>query len=239
MRNKKLRIFAGPNGSGKSTFIQELQSHFNIGVLLNADNIQERLNSHGFLDYTLYVHNPINNDTWLNFLKNNKRPSSENLRDLIFTEFHIVIKKNINGYDAAIIADFLRLFLLEGEETFSFETVFSHSSKLELIKSAQSKGFKVYYYFLCTVDPKINMQRVVNRVIQGGHDVSQDKIYNRYYKSLELLYDAFKFADRAFIFDTTFGESDMIIEKKDNEILVHSDIIPTWVNDYLLKYFDK
>ena len=230
-QNKKLRIFAGPNGSGKSTIINELQLNYNLGVFLNADEIQAKLNQNRFLDYTAYIQRPLNNSEWHSFLNQSERHPSQNLKLLQFNEFYITTKNSLDGYDAAIIADFFRLFLLDGDRTFSFETVFSHASKIELIKSAKAKGFKVYYYFICTMDPMINVQRVKNRVVQGGHDVDEERIRSRYYRSLELMFEAF-------ILDTTYEESDIIVEKKGLDIILHTDIIPTWVNEYLIKYLD-
>jgi predicted ABC-type ATPase len=63
-QNKKLRIFAGPNGSGKSTIINELQLNYNLGVFLNADEIQAKLNQNRFLDYSAYIQRPIDNSEW-------------------------------------------------------------------------------------------------------------------------------------------------------------------------------
>jgi predicted ABC-type ATPase len=238
-KNKKLRIVAGPNGSGKSTIIRELQKQYNLGIFLNADEIQFKINQNGFLDYSYYLDRTINNVDWILFLDQNDRTSSQNLRLLHFNEYHITTKNKLDGYDAAIIADFLRSFLLEEDKTFTFETVFSHPSKLDLIRSAKKQGFKIYYYFICTVDPMINVKRVKSRVLQGGHNVDFEKIRSRYYRSLQLMYDAFMLSDRAFIMDTTYEESDIIVEKNASEITLHTDIIPTWVNEYLLKHLEE
>ena len=69
---------------------------------------------------------------------------------------------------AQIIADFLRKKLLKQKERFSFETVFSHSSKLDIMKEARKNGYKVYLYFVSTESPEINKLRVESRRDQGG-----------------------------------------------------------------------
>jgi predicted ABC-type ATPase len=125
--------------------------------------------------------------------------------------------------------------MLKLDKSFSFETVMSHPSKLNYLERAKRSGFKIYFYFICTSDPAINVSRVQNRVFQGGHDVEVSKISTRYFRCLELLYDAFSLADRAFIIDTTFGDTDVIIEKNDETIKIVSSGIPEWVNDYLIK----
>lgn len=45
------------------------------------------------------------------------------------------------------------------------------------------------------------------RVAQKGHDVPEDKIESRYYRSLELLYEAAEIAYQVFFFDNS-GDGD-------------------------------
>lgn len=140
---------------------------------------------------------------------------------------------------AQIIADFLRKKLLEQEERFSFETVFSHSSKLDIMKEAQKKGYKVYLYFVSTESPEINKLRVASRRDQGGHDVPPDLIESRYYRSLNLLYEACQVAYQVYFFDNSIeGEdSDMFahfkVEKgKKYWDEINVDRVPAWFKKY-------
>lgn len=64
---------------------------------------------------------------------------------------------------AQIIADFLRKRLLQEKKRFSFETVFSHPSKLDIMRKAREEGYKVYLYFVSTESPVINKFRVQAR----------------------------------------------------------------------------
>ncbi|MEN8122683.1 MAG: hypothetical protein ABFS35_20245 [Bacteroidota bacterium] len=59
-----------------------------------------------------------------------------------------LLNKKADERLAQIIADFLRKKLLKEKKKFSFETVFSHSSKLEIMQAAIQSGYKVYLYFL-------------------------------------------------------------------------------------------
>ena len=104
---------------------------------------------------------------------------------------------------AQIIADYLRKKLLSGREKFSFETVFSHPSKLDIMRQAAEAGYKVYLYFVSTESPTINIFRVAARAEQGGHDVPPDKIKSRYYRSLDLLYEASQLVYQAYFFDNS------------------------------------
>ena len=104
---------------------------------------------------------------------------------------------------AQITARFLRETLLAARRRFSFETVFSHESNLDIMKQAVEAGYKVYLYFVSTESPEINKYRVALRVRKGGHSVPEDKIERRYYRSLGLLREASEIAYQAFFFDNS------------------------------------
>ncbi len=84
-----------------------------------------------------------------------------------------------------------------------FETVFSIPEKLDYIRQAQQSGFFIRLFFICTDDPQINIQRVVKRVKKGKHDVPQDKIIKRYYRSVAYVAEAVHYADRAYFYDNS------------------------------------
>ena len=77
---------------------------------------------------------------------------------------------------AQILARFLRECMLKEKRRFSFETVFSHPSNLDIMRQAAAAGYKVYLYFVSTESPEINKYRVKLRVEQKGHDVPENKI---------------------------------------------------------------
>jgi predicted ABC-type ATPase len=130
--------------------------------------------------------------------------------------------------------------MILSDSSFSFESVFSHESKIKEIEIAKKASFKIYFYFISTSDPSINLQRIKNRVETGGHDVPNEKIKERYYRTMNNLYIAFKLSDRAYIFDNTSEKSnnsfDFFVEKNGNNIyLSNSDLVPQWFDEYLLK----
>ena len=114
----------------------------------------------------------------------------------------------INSYFASATVDFLRQKLLERRISFTFETVMSHPSKVDLLRHAQTAGYRTYLYFIATDDPEINISRVRNRVKLGGHDVPEDRIASRYYRSLDLLLDAIRHTNRAYVFDNSSDNRD-------------------------------
>jgi len=70
----------------------------------------------------------------------------------------------------------------------------------------------------------------------GGHDVPQEKIVSRYYRSLELLPEAVKYSNRAYIFDNSSHDRQWIAQiDNGKEFTFKSENIPEWVERYLLR----
>ncbi len=96
---------------------------------------------------------------------------------------------------------------LEKGISFITETVFCHESHLAFMKKAKKAGYNVRLIYVATDSPDINVARVKKRVRQGGHNVNEEKIRSRYYRSLALLKKAVDIADTAEIRDnSTEGE---------------------------------
>jgi predicted ABC-type ATPase len=98
-------------------------------------------------------------------------------------------------------ADARRAALLASRTPFASETVFSHPSKLQLIKDSQHHGFTVALYVVALDDPTRLPARVAQRVREGGHPVPTERILARYPRTLENLAQAVNAADVAYLYD--------------------------------------
>ena len=104
---------------------------------------------------------------------------------------------------AQIEADGWRRMMLEKRQSYSFETVMSHPSKIAEMEEARSLGYDVVLFFIGVDDPQINLGRVAQRVARGGHDVPADKIVARYRRTMELLPAAACAAHRTMVYDNS------------------------------------
>ena len=104
---------------------------------------------------------------------------------------------------AAEEATRLRCKCLEEKRNFVFETVFSSPEKLEFLRRAKAEGFFIRFFYVCTSDPAINVARITQRYLNGGHEVPISKVISRYYKSLLNAAKAISFVDRAYIYDNS------------------------------------
>jgi predicted ABC-type ATPase len=198
-------MFAGPNGSGKSTIKSDLRPVW-LGAYVNADEIEASLRSTDGFDLSTYPRS-WDEDELRDFLArsplaarsgSSTSMSVENRNDRLR-----ILGTPIDSYLAATVAEFLRQKLLAERASFTFETVMSHRSKVDILKAARLQGYRTYLYFIATETPRINIDRVRLRVSSGGHDVPEDKIVERYERSLQLLPEAIYRSDRAFLFDNS------------------------------------
>ena len=146
---------------------------------------------------------------------------------------------------------FLREKLLEAKEKFSFETVFSHESKVEFMEKAKAQGYKVYLYFVSTKNADINVYRVKKiRVPRGGHDVPEDRIRKRYKRSLNLLFRASQSCYTCYYFDNSVDNQkhQMFVNFKINNngeknwkgyAYQNLELVPNWFKIHYLKKLIK
>jgi predicted ABC-type ATPase len=100
-------------------------------------------------------------------------------------------------------ADARRSACLQAGASFVSETVFSHPSKLALMRQASEAGFTVVLLVVCVNDPRQLLARVAQRVAEGGHAVPTDRILARYPRTLQHLREAIPLADLALLYDTS------------------------------------
>lgn len=234
METKRMRVFAGPNGSGKTTIVKNLNGVIPFGIYVNADDIEKTIKKTSFLSFDQYQLNITTEKIQAFFIKSKfspiKRSELDMWKSLNIEDNILKISTFSDSYLAADLAEFIRQELLNEGISFSFETVMSHNSKLDIMEKAKKLGYRVYLYFVATKDPLINISRVKLRVAQKGHSVDENKITERYYRCLDLLKPAIKLTNRAYIWDNSaeiakiFAE---ITEAQDVEIL-DTENVPNW-----------
>ena len=122
--------------------------------------------------------------------------------------------------------------LLQSNASFVSETVFSHESKIELIEQVKQAGYQIVLYVVAVDNPAVLVERVKNRVREGGHDVPAEKILSRYPRTLANLAKALPLADVAFLYDSQDiqqGGLQHIATCKHGLLIEGIDSFPAWV----------
>ncbi|MEM7552505.1 MAG: zeta toxin family protein [Cyanobacteria bacterium P01_A01_bin.84] len=134
------------------------------------------------------------------------------------------------AYQAAILAEEQRQDSISQRESFAFETVMLHPSKLKLLEQAKDAGYQVELVFVATSNPDLNVNRVKQRAAEGGHDVPENKVRSRYQRSIELLPAAAEIASRTFVYDNTKAPRQKA-EIENGTVTFQAQDSPTWVQD--------
>ena len=132
---------------------------------------------------------------------------------------------------AAEEATRLRYECLELGRDFVFETVFSSEEKMEFLHKAKDAGFFIRFFYVCTSDPTVNVARITQRFINGGHEVPISKVISRYYKSLINAEEAISFVDRAYVYDNSVDNQlpRLLYRTTDGRLFKkYVDDIPEW-----------
>lgn len=75
--------------------------------------------------------------------------------------------------------------LIQAEHSFCFETVFSHTSKIDFMAKAKALGYEIILVVIHIETTELNLIRVSQRVKKCGHNVPPDKIRARIPRMLE------------------------------------------------------
>lgn len=227
----RLRVFAGPNGAGKSTIYSQICKKYKCGVHVNADDIDRQLRAGGHLYYSDFMLDGIAQGEWENYYSTHALYTGKQSLAADDKGIYLINGKFPTSYECAILADYIREKLILQHVSFSFETVFSHPSKVDFLKRAKRIGYRVYLYFVC-LQQDLCEERVRLRVKQGGHDVPKDKIHKRYNQSIENMVETVAIVDRAYLFDNSGSDIELKIEFDNSgnpPVIPHSDHLPEWL----------
>ncbi|MHA7153763.1 zeta toxin family protein [Arthrobacter sp. TMN-50] len=135
--------------------------------------------------------------------------------------------------EAAQIAEAQRRERIADGKSFISETVFSHPSKVHLVSDAVDAGYLVYLHVII-VPVELTVQRVLERVRRGGHEVPEQKIRERYERLWGLLCGAIRIADVTKVLDNSSARKPFrpcaLIE---HGVLIGTPVWPTWTPELL------
>ena len=109
--------------------------------------------------------------------------------------------------------------LIEKKENFAFETTLASRCFVRTIKTARDNGYvvKVIFFWLHSVE--LARERVLQRVIRGGHNVDQMVIERRYHAGMNNFFNLYMpVSDEWIIVDNSSVESELIAEGRADKI---------------------
>ena len=180
-------VLAGHNGSGKSTLWYERLADTLQIPLVNADRLTMSIlpEPRG---------NPPRIAAW-----------AQTLRDQN-TTWQALSQSGVALF---------RELIMERQQAFGFETVFSHwkelpggkvESKVDDIRSIQRRGYAVVLVFVGLTTLSLSILRVQNRKRTGGHDVPTEKLVERFPRTQKAIGVASRVADLTLMIDNSLDE---------------------------------
>ncbi|MCD4743742.1 MAG: zeta toxin family protein [Desulfobacteraceae bacterium] len=142
------------------------------------------------------------------------------------------------SYQAAALASKIREDLIIHGVSFCFETVFSHESKIDFIAKARAHGYKITLVYIHLSSSELNEARVHQRVSEGGHSVSSEKIHSRIPRTMKHIKTALPLVDDVRLLDNSsiddpFLQVAIIKSQKCEELI---SPLPKWAREILGDY---
>ncbi len=118
-------------------------------------------------------------------------------------------------------------------KSFAIETNLCDVETYKSFQGVQSLGYKVLVYFLAVDDVQVCIDRVRQRVSQGGHNVNPNVIKERYVKGLALMKHFRAFPDSLVLLDNIEGfyRTQAVLQK--GVIQFKADDIEQWVRSII------
>lgn len=142
------------------------------------------------------------------------------------------------SYRASEIAEARRDAHLRSRRSLVVETVFSHASKLAFVEAARSHGFVIVMYHIGVQGADLSVARVKERVEEGGHDVPEHKIRERYDRNGPIIRQAVLQADKAFVIDNSSLDAPFRqVLAFDGGVFLRADApVPAWASSLYGEY---
>jgi len=133
-----------------------------------------------------------------------------------------------HAYEAAELATARREELVAERRSFATETVFSHESKIDFVRVAVGGGYLVTLHVIA-VPEDLAVDRVANRVENGGHAVPEEKVRGRYERLWAHVAEAITLAEHVRVYENTSAESPFrVVAEFERGALLWSEW-PAWI----------
>ena len=119
--------------------------------------------------------------------------------------------------------------MIRSKESFAVETTLSGKNYLQMMVDARNCGFEIVLVYIGTETVDINLVRIANRVLTGGHDVPEADVRRRYTRSFRNVPLAISRADHAILFDNSTEQGYQLAGVIDQGQSAWFEPLPRWV----------
>lgn len=113
---------------------------------------------------------------------------------------------------------------LNAYQTIGVETVLSSGKYRRLVELAKRRGFEIRMIYVVLDSVNLQLDRIRERVAQGGHDVPADKVSARRTRSFEQLAWFARHVEECLIFNNSVGKPERAGQMKDGSLVCYPDL---------------
>ena len=138
-----------------------------------------------------------------------------------------------NSYNAAKIAEQMCKEQIQAGNSFCFETVFSHPSKVDFLGQARALGYQIILVLIHLEHTDLNKARISQRVSEGGHNVPDEKVEQRIPRPLAHVKKAIPLCDQVRILDNSRSDNPFtpVVSIIGGQKMRHFQPLPEWVRN--------
>jgi predicted ABC-type ATPase len=140
-----------------------------------------------------------------------------------------------NSYNAAKIAAQMCQEQIQTGNSFCFETVFSHPSKVDFLGQARALGYQIILVLIHLEHTDLNKARISQRVSEGGHNVPDEKVEQRIPRTLAHVKKAIPLCDQVQILDNSRSDKPFtpVVSIIGGQTTIHIHPLPEWVRNLI------
>ncbi len=124
--------------------------------------------------------------------------------------------------------------LVEGEKSFAIETTLSTRSYAKLIDRAHNNGFKVQLLFFWLPSDAHAIERVAQRVKEGGHNVPSEVIRRRYVAGIRNFFQIYMpVVDAWMLIENHSNPRIIVADKEDDGVIIYNVELYNKIKNYV------
>jgi predicted ABC-type ATPase len=150
----------------------------------------------------------------------------------------IAERESVRSVSAGRLAIRRQQALLDADHSFAFETTLSGRHEIDLMRQAAKQGYKVNLVFIALDTADLSIGRIVQRVLDGGHNVPSVDVKRRYSRSLANLPEALHLSDRAFLVDNTRARPRVLVSIEAGRLKRAVRDLPRWAAAAVAERFE-
>lgn len=126
----------------------------------------------------------------------------------------------------------LRNQAIKQGKSFNEETTLCGKTIIKLFEKLKENGYKIDLYYVGLKNSDIALERIKNRVANGGHDIPAEKVRKRYEESRSNLEKVIPLCNSVSVFDNSESFR-RLATIKEGKLIQKADKVPFWFNSKL------